>query len=297
MLGHILLFWPAIITIIVIFIITLSIWLGLYYPAANQILVASLIVAVLRCLSSVTYTSPNNWWCRAALKDAFPTLREAGWRITDRSGFDHRQQAIYVWYPHSHFAMVPYGLFCGEMGSATFKRPVALCCASYLFNTPALREVGISAGLVNADMENLRGTINQGTSLCIIPGGVREMMYTEANKMKLIDGRQGFLRLARATGLPLIPVFCYGENEMFERAFNDARVIPTLESIGAWFKRPLRKSPARIHIGEPMIIKGIAGEKRWKAHIERLYSFTKPAHYADSVEWIVKKRRTGGRKH
>ncbi len=231
------------------------------------------------------------------MKDAFPTLREAGWRITDRSGFDHRQQAIYVWYPHSHFAMVPYGLFCGEMGSATFKRPVALCCASYLFNTPALREVGISAGLVNADMENLRGTINQGTSLCIIPGGVREMMYTEANKMKLIDGRQGFLRLARATGLPLIPVFCYGENEMFERALDDARIIPTLESIGAWFKRPLRKSTARIYIGEPMIIKGIAGEKRWKAHIERLYSFTKPAHYADSVEWIVKKRRTGGRKH
>jgi hypothetical protein len=297
MLGHILLFWPVIITIIVISIITLSIWLGLYYPAANQILVAALIVAALRCLSSVTYTSPNNWWWRATFREAFPTLKEAGWRIHDRSGFDHRQQAIYVWYPHSHFAMVPYGLFCGEMGAQTFKRPVALCCASYLFNTPALREVGISAGLVNADMENLRGTLNQGTSLCIIPGGVREMMHTEHNKMQLIDGRQGFLRLARATGLPLIPVFCYGENEMFERPEGDhARVIPTLESIGAWFRRPLKKMPVRIFIGEPMTIKGL-GERRWKAHIERLYSFTKPAHYADSVEWIVKKRRTGVRKH
>jgi hypothetical protein len=299
MLGHILLFWPLVITIIVIAIITLSVWLTLHYPVANQVLVASLIVAGLRCLSSTTYTSPNNWWWRSTLREGFPTLKEAGWRITDRSGFDHRQQAIYIWYPHSHFAMVPYGLFCGEMGSATFKRPVALCCASYLFNTPALREFGIAAGLVNADMDDLRGTIKQGTSLCIIPGGVREMMYTVHNKMRLIDGRSGFLHLARATGLPLIPIFCYGENEMFERQDeNDhARVIPSNESIVDWFKRPLRKSGVRIYIGEPMTIKSNAGERRWRAHIERLYSFTKPAHYADSVEWIVKKRRTGDRKH
>lgn len=191
--------------------------------------------------------------------------------------------------------MVPYGLFCGEMGASTFKRPVALCCASYLFNTPALREAGIAAGLVNADMENLRGAINQGTSLCIIPGGVREMMYTTHNTMKLVDGRQGFLRLARATGLPIIPIICYGENEMFERQDEEdhSRAMPALESIGLWFKKPLRKSPVRIYIGEPMIIKGALGEKRWKGHIERLYSFTKPVHYADSVEWIVKKRRAG----
>jgi hypothetical protein len=294
MIGHIILFWPAVITIIVLSIITLSVWLALYYPAANQIMVATLLVASLRCLSSTTYTSPNNWWFRAALRDAFPTLKEAGWRIIDRSGFNHQQQAIYVWYPHGHFAMIPYGLFCGEMGSNTFKRPVALCCSSHMFYTPALREVAISAGLLNADMENMKGVLNQGTSLCITPGGIREMYNTRHNVMRLVDGRQGFMRLAKMTGLPLIPIMCYGENEMFERPRHDT-VMPTTESIVKWFREPLKR-PVRIYIGEPMTIKNLASEGKWKAHIERLYSFTKPAHYADSVEWIVKKRKEKSRK-
>lgn len=292
MLGHILLFWPALVAIIGITTICSAVWLSINYPAAQQIVVATLIVAVLRTLSSTTYTSPNNWWMRSALRDAFPTLKEAGWRITDRSGFDHRQQAIYVWYPHSHLAMVPFGLFCGEMGSNTFKRPVAVCCASYLFNTPALREFGIAGGLVNADMENLRGTVRQGTSLCIIPGGIREMYHTEANKMRLVDGRQGFLRLAKATGLPIIPIFCYGENEMFERFEGETQ--PTLDSIVTWFKQPLKAYPVRLYVGDPFTVKNMeTAQRRWKAHIDRLYSFTKPPHYADSVEWIVKKRGIG----
>lgn len=292
MLGHILLFWPALVAIITVSIICSALWLSINYPAAQQIVVATLIVALLRTLSSTTYTSPNNWWMRGTLRDAFPTLREAGWRITDRSGFNHQQQAIYVWYPHSHFAMVPFGLFCGEMGYNTFKRPVAVACASYLFNTPALREFGIAAGLVNADMENLRGTLRQGTSLCIIPGGIREMYHTEANKMRLIDGRQGFLRLAKATGLPVIPIFCYGENEMFERELGE--IQPTLDSIISWFKRPLKANPVRLYVGEPFTVRTLpTAERRWKAHIDRLYSFTKPSHYADSVEWIVKKRGPG----
>lgn len=280
------------VAIIVLILIWSTLWLSMNYPAAQQILIATLLVAIVRTLSSTTYTSPNNWWMRATLRDAFPTLREAGWRITDRSGFNHQQQAIYVWYPHSHLAMVPYGLFCGEMGYNTFKRPVAVCCGSYLFNTPALREFGIAMGLVNADMENLKGAIRQGTSLCIIPGGIREMQHTMPNKMQLVDGRQGFLRLAKATGLPIIPIFCYGENEMFEQ---DERVsAPTPESILAWFKRPLRSHPVRLHIGLPFTVKSMdSAQRKWKAHIERLYSFTKPPHYEDSVEWIVKKRGSG----
>ncbi len=294
MLGRILLFWPLVITIIVISIITLSIWLSLYYPVANQLLVATLMVGALRSLSSTTYTSPNNWWYRSALRDGFPTLKEAGWRIIDKSGFDHRQQAIYIWYPHGHFAMVPYGLFCGEMGSGTFKRPVALCCSSHMFYTPALREVAISAGLINADMENMKGVLNQGTSLCITPGGIREMYNTRHNVMRLVDGRQGFFRLAKQTGLPLVPIICYGENEMFERPGHDS-VMPTTASIIEWFKAPLKRS-VRIHIGEPMIVKGANSERKWKSYIERMYSFTKPAHYANSVEWIVKKRKEKSRK-
>ncbi len=288
MLGHILLFWPALAGIFIITIITVSLWLSINYPAAQQIVLATLLLAILRCLSSTTYTSPNNWWMRAALRDAFPTLKEAGWRIIDRSNFNHQQQAIYVWYPHSHLAMVPFGLFCGEMGSNTFKRPVAVCCASYLFNTPALREIGIAGGLVNADMENLKGTLRQGTSLCIIPGGIREMKETKANSMRLIDGRRGFMRLAATTGLPIIPIICYGENEMFEREDGPA---PTMNSIMKWFNTPLRENPVRIYVGEPFTVKSLKTvERRWKMHIERLYSFTKPPHYNESVEWIVKKR-------
>ncbi len=163
-----------------------------------------------------------------------------------------------------------------------------------MFYTPALREVAIGAGLVNADMENMKGVLNQGTSLCITPGGIREMYNTRHNVMRLVDGRKGFFKLAKQTGLPLVPIFCYGENEMFERPGRDS-VMPTTESIIKWFNEPLKKT-VRIYIGEPMKIKGESSEKRWKSHIERMYSFTKPAHYADSVEWIVKKRKEKSRK-
>jgi 2-acylglycerol O-acyltransferase 2 len=143
-------------------------------------------------------------------------------------------------------------------------------------------------------------------------GGVREILYTEPNKMRLsILKKRGILKLAIETGTPIVPVLSYGENELFEPVRSpwileiQKLLIPygicfpfaTLESCKTWLglsKAPM-KTPIRTVIGSPIEVgePHLATEKeimelreRYFTELRKLYKETRPECYDKNLEII-----------
>ena len=117
--------------------------------------------------------------------------------------------------------------------------------------------------------------------------------------MRLIDGRQGFLRLAKALKLPIIPVFSFGENELISeaarpgpaeglmKAWHGSLALPSLAAVRRFFGQPI--GPLRVCLGQAFMPeefgRNMAAE--WKTHVSLTYELCKPAG-AKPLEWVMR---------
>lgn len=303
LLTHLLLFWPTVIIAIIGPIILISIYLYIYVPSLKTIVILLWIMSILSTFMTVNYSTPNSWFARSIYKSLMPSSpKNLGWKLKDRSGFDHSRQAIYIWYPHSHFAITPFALIAGGMGDSVWKRSTMLCVAPPFFDLPAIRHIALGFGLVRSDYDSMKGSLKQGTSITILPGGAKEVALASKNRIRLIDGRKGFLRLAKEMNLPIIPIIAYGENAFFERdsvessgplhtlmrSMNGGLQAPSWSSMKAWFNRPV--DPVTISIGKPFMVEPDASidasMKKWKEHVNKFYIETKHPKYDANIEWV-----------
>lgn len=306
-LAHTLLYFPIPLIVILLGALVLSGTLMVLSPATSPYLLLGAILLTFAPLINCSYSNPQNWWARRLVQAALPSSKELGWRYIDKSGFNHSQQAIYVWYPHGHLAVGAFGSVAYNLGAAVWKRPVALCAAPPIMDIPALRQVSMGLGLVRSDELSMRDCLRQGTSLVIIPGGPREILATETNKMNLVDGREGFLRLAAATNLPLIPVFAFGENELFSgragfgfletlmRRWHGTLNLPSWTSTLEWLRAPVGSRHLTIKFGAPLLpgdfpksLEGLATE--WKEHVNLHYELLRPMQAPERITWIGGRR-------
>ncbi len=302
-LNKLIIFWPFFLAVVLIIFLTSTLIVWYKITILRSGIVIGFVLLFLASFSSTSYTNPNNWMIRPFYSSIVPSMKELQWTIKDKSGFDHSRQAIYIWYPHSHFATVPFALLAGNMAPDIFKRPTSICAAPPLLDIPAIRQLSLNIGAVRSDYNNMSSCLKQGTSILILPGGAREVLLTRLNEVNLIDGRKGFLKLAQDTGLPLVPIFCFGENEFFGNAQEESKLLihRVLKKMGGGFQVPSWKSfkewinksshnPVNIHIGKPLVAGGDKSvedlQKQWKTHINRFYKSVRPKSYSARINWI-----------
>lgn len=288
------LLWPVHVALVFIIPVIATIFIMFFKPTLRYPLLVVWTYLFLSTLSSQAYSNPNSWFLRSVAQALLPTPKELGWKYVDRSGFDHNQQAIYVWYPHGHLGVGALGSIVAGLGNNIWKRPNALCVAPISFDIPAFRHFSLALGLVRSDLENMQNCLAQGTSLTVLAGGLREMKMTEPGTMKLVDGRRGILRLARKMKVPLIPVFSIGENELFDgrpvawqrelsnvlETWNSSLTMPSWSSMSTWLRTPLGERPLRIVLGMafrpeefPETMDAMAAE--WKMHVSLAYEMAR----------------------
>ena len=106
--------------------------------------------------------------------------------------------------------------------------------ASVLFSVPGLRELILLMGARDASKRVLTKCLAQGYSVALNPGGNYEMAST-SHTHEAIYCQQGlgFVRLAMAAGKPILPLYSFGENQLFvtSAAFLETR---------RWIARTLR---------------------------------------------------------
>lgn len=143
-------------------------------------------------------------------------------RLIKTAELSPEQSYVFAAYPHGISAIGGWLSFATEAtGFSTLFpgiRPYCMTLASN-FKCPGVREYVLSYGLRSCDRRACVSMLQQkpGVAIVLYPGGAAEALITEQYKYKLIlKRRKGFARIAVETGASLVPVFGFGEADLFE---------------------------------------------------------------------------------
>ncbi|XP_041524346.1 2-acylglycerol O-acyltransferase 2 isoform X2 [Microtus oregoni] len=92
------------------------------------------------------------------------------------------------------------------------------------FRAPFIRDYIMSVGLVTSEKESAGHILSKkdgGNLLAIIIGGSQEALDARPGAYRLLlKNRKGFIRLALIYGAALVPIFSFGENNLFNQVEN-----------------------------------------------------------------------------
>ncbi|XP_059677275.1 2-acylglycerol O-acyltransferase 2 [Gavia stellata] len=155
------------------------------------------------------------------MRDYFPI------KLVKTADLDPRQNYLMGFHPHGILAAGAFLNFCTEAsGFSTLFPGITphLMMLSLWFRIPFLRDCLMSGGLVSSDKESASYVLQRpegGNMLAIIVGGAQEALDARPGSCTLLlKNRKGFVRLAIEHGTPLVPIFSFGENDLFEQVRN-----------------------------------------------------------------------------
>jgi len=125
--------------------------------------------------------------------------------------------ALYICEPHGLLGYSWILHFCYKIQDwpSSSPRPV-LAAHSLLFRIPFVKEILEAFQFVDSSETTIKKYLEQGHSVAILIGGIEEMIYNGEEPVQLIlKKRKGYARIAKEMGVPLVPLFTKGENELF----------------------------------------------------------------------------------
>ncbi|KLO19104.1 diacylglycerol-acyltransferase [Schizopora paradoxa] len=133
---------------------------------------------------------------------------------------------IFGYHPHGVISMGALATFATESTgfSAAFPgiKPHLLTLASN-FRMPFYRDIILMMGVCSVSRNSCSNILKQGkgSSICIVVGGAAESLAAHPGTADLtLRKRLGFIKLAIQHGADLVPVFSFGENDIFEQMPN-----------------------------------------------------------------------------
>jgi hypothetical protein len=235
------------------------------------------------------------------LKESFP--------IHGEPDKDPNKGAIYMWHPHGVFSMAHF-FHIGTRFTDWPVRPIHGTAIHWFWWVPFGKELLEAAGFVPSHYKSMKKVLEDGNSLSVTLGGVREITFCESGIMRLnIAKRKGIFRMAIETGKPLVPVLVYGENELYDLVKHPwldtinnflvqfALFIPLPSMKGSWNWLQLAHKPLETKVesflGDPVQVGParhateediVAIREKYFQALRELYAKTRPAHYKADLE-------------
>jgi 1-acyl-sn-glycerol-3-phosphate acyltransferase len=126
------------------------------------------------------------------------------------------RQYIFAIHPHgcmSDFRVLMDSLLCQYLGDDLSVKTLG---ASTIFWFPPFREIALWTGCIDASRRIAERSLLKRKSILVIPGGEREQLMTTYGKERIyLKKRMGFVRLALKYGVPLVPVYVFGANDVY----------------------------------------------------------------------------------
>uniref|UniRef100_A0A8C6DG98 Acyltransferase n=1 Tax=Moschus moschiferus TaxID=68415 RepID=A0A8C6DG98_MOSMO len=130
----------------------------------------------------------------------------------------------YVLVSHPH-GIIAVGSFCNFATEGTGSSQLfpglrfSLAVLNCLLYLPGHREYFLSCGVCSVNRESLDFVLSEpqlGRAVVIVVGGANEALYAIPGEHCLtLRNRKGFVRLALRHGASLVPVYSFGENDIF----------------------------------------------------------------------------------
>lgn len=168
----------------------------------------------------------------------FATLRQrAFWRhfaayfpikLTRTVELDPKRNYIFGYHPHG---IISLGALCNFATDATgfsmlFPNiDLRLLTLEMNFRVPFFREYLLGLGINDASRKSCQQNLKRGpgASIMLVVGGARESLETKPGHADLVlSNRKGFVKMALRSGASLVPVFSFGENDIFGVYHNNA---------------------------------------------------------------------------
>ncbi|CAJ1441162.1 unnamed protein product [Effrenium voratum] len=141
--------------------------------------------------------------------------------LTRTAKLDASRNYIFGYHPHGVISMGAVCNFATEATGFSELFPgidLRLLTLGTNFRIPVFREYLLGLGVGCVSRASIVGNLARqpGASVMIVIGGARESLETAPGSNKLILGnRKGFVKLALQTGTSLVPVFSFGETDLF----------------------------------------------------------------------------------
>ncbi|XP_044757332.1 2-acylglycerol O-acyltransferase 1-like isoform X2 [Coccinella septempunctata] len=194
-----------------------------------------------------SYVRGWEWWMY--FRNYFPIrLHRLPW-----NEFDTKKNYLFCCFPHGIIPAGGFSVFATEQGEFEDYFPGLkpwLCVLEQHLHTPFFREILLSLGCVSPSAKSLDHLLSKpggGNAVGLVVGGVAEAYLCNPGQYKLVlRNRKGFIRIALKNGSPLVPVFSFGETDLFRQ------VQGTEDS---WLKRA-QESVRKVIGTAPIIILG-----------------------------------------
>eukprot|EP00511_Aplanochytrium_stocchinoi_P012789 CAMPEP_0204879236 /NCGR_PEP_ID=MMETSP1349-20130617/573_1 /ASSEMBLY_ACC=CAM_ASM_000710 /TAXON_ID=215587 /ORGANISM="Aplanochytrium stocchinoi, Strain GSBS06" /LENGTH=174 /DNA_ID=CAMNT_0052036743 /DNA_START=135 /DNA_END=659 /DNA_ORIENTATION=- len=126
-----------------------------------------------------------------------------------------------------------------------------------------MRDLAQWAGVRDVGRASVDNTLKTGVSPMLVVGGQSEMFLSRSsgNEILLHRRHRGFVRMAIKHGVPLLPVFSFGEHKTMDNVY-----LPKMQAYfksklgfpipyfpyGRWYLPVLRRTPISICVGAPV---------------------------------------------
>ncbi|ETW05855.1 hypothetical protein, variant 1 [Aphanomyces invadans] len=158
-----------------------------------------------------------NWLWQFAKGYFAHTLRQ-------ESELDPSQKHLFVAHPHGVIALGTWLVFGGDSIYFLRKNPnlqLSTATVGLNFLLPFWRDLLLALGFVDASYASLKAVLAQNRSVCLLVGGSQEALEAHPNTNRLVlDKRRGFIKLALETGAKVVPVYTFGETNMYTQMAN-----------------------------------------------------------------------------
>ncbi|KAM3857698.1 2-acylglycerol O-acyltransferase 1 [Diretmus argenteus] len=163
----------------------------------------------------------RNWSIWEHFRDYFPLS------LVKTADLDPRKNYIFGFHPHGVLVAGGFGNFCTEATGFSALFPGLkphLLMLPFWFRIPLFREYIMFGGLVSSCKSSLSYLASRpegGNVAVVAVGGAPEALDARPGALRLqVLNRKGFIKLALKHGAQLVPVFSFGENELFDQMKN-----------------------------------------------------------------------------
>ncbi|XP_020941918.1 2-acylglycerol O-acyltransferase 2-A [Sus scrofa] len=171
----------------------------------------------------------RNWAIWSHFRDYFPIS------LVKTAELDPSRNYVFGIHPHGVMVIGAFSNFCTDATGFSHLfpglRPHLLMLPCW-FNLPIFRDYIMCAGLVSSDKASASYLLSrpQGGQVAVLSvGGPLEALEAKPGALTLrIRNQKGFVKLALEHGASLVPVFSFGENELFQQFPNPP---------GSWVRR------------------------------------------------------------
>ncbi|XP_027000014.2 2-acylglycerol O-acyltransferase 3b [Tachysurus fulvidraco] len=211
----------------------------------------------------------RSWRVWKHFKDYFPI------KLVKTADLSPSRNYVLGCHPHGIMSIGAVSCFITEHGGFAQAFPgirPSLAMLAGLFRIPLFRDYLMFSGILPVSKDSLKYMLSQsgvGNAMVIIVGGAEESLASSPGVNTVVmKQRKGFVRLALENGADLVPVYSFGENELFPQVLLSEGSVgrrlqalfkqvmgfaPCLVTGGRWLFLPYRR-PVTTVVGSPISV-------------------------------------------